>query len=80
MPATDPSNRLLQQYGKLSALPFGKTLFSLAAGTMMEASLPRTHRWIPKDSHVGLAQADDRAEVRLASRALPLKALRWSRC
>lgn len=119
MTATDPSNRLLQQYGKLAKLPFGKTLFSLAvcqqapyfstiaprfetlepglvvvgmpkrravhnhigtvhalaignlcelaAGTMLEASLPRTHRWIPKGMDIQyLAKAESDLVARCA--------------
>ena len=110
MPATDTPNRLLQQYGQLARLPFGKKLFSLAlcqqgpyfktiaprfatlpdrravhnhigtvhalaignlcelaAGTMLEASLPRTHRWIPKGMDIQyLAKAESDLVARCA--------------
>jgi acyl-coenzyme A thioesterase PaaI-like protein len=125
MSATHTENRLLQQYGKLAGLPFGKKLFSLAlcqqapyfssiaprfetlepglvvvgmperravhnhigtvhalaignlcelaAGTMMEASLPRTHRWIPKGMDIQyLAKAESDLVARCAWS-------RWSR-
>jgi acyl-coenzyme A thioesterase PaaI-like protein len=62
-----PERRAVHNHiGTVHALAMGN-LCELAAGTMMEASLPRTHRWIPKGMDIQyLAKAESDLVARCA--------------
>lgn len=62
-----PERRAVHNHiGTVHALAIGN-LCELAAGTMMEASLPRTHRWIPKGMDIQyLAKAESDLVARCA--------------